>query len=64
MIRKCCVTNCNGNCNAESKVETFRLLRNPEEKERWITITPRDIIVDSKDTGGHLEHRFICKFQN
>ena len=34
MVRKRFVTNCNGNYNAENKVKTFRLPRNPEERKR------------------------------
>ena len=49
MIRKCCVTNFNGNCNAENKVKTFRLPQNSEESIRWITIIPKGNIPDSID---------------
>ena len=50
MVRRCCVTNCNGNYNPENKVKTFRLPRNIEEKERWRKIIPRDNLPDNKNT--------------
>ena len=49
MVREGCVTNFNGNCNAENKVKTFRLSRNPEYRKSWITIIPRDNIPGSKN---------------
>ena len=47
MGRKCCVTNCNGNYDKDTKVATFRLPQDAAEKERWIKAIPRDKIPDS-----------------
>ena len=47
MVRKYTVTNCNGNCNAENKVRTFILTRNPEERKG---------LLNSKDTVVCLRH--------
>ena len=51
MTRKCCVTNCEGNYDANNKVKTFRLPRKPEERQRWISLIPRDNIPDKKRHG-------------
>ena len=48
MVLKCYVTNCTSNYNAENKVKTFSLPKNPEERMRWITIIPRENIPNSK----------------
>ena len=50
MGRKCCVTNCNGNYDKDTKVATFRLPQDAAEKERWIKAIPRDNIPDSNNT--------------
>ena len=47
MVRRCCVTNCNGNYNHQNRVKTFRLPRNIEELKRWIAIIPGDNIPDT-----------------
>ena len=48
MVLKCHVTNCTSNYNAENKIKTFSLPKNPEERMRWITIIPRENIPNSK----------------
>ncbi|XP_047138875.1 THAP domain-containing protein 2-like [Hydra vulgaris] len=50
MVRRCCVTNCNGNYNPQNRVKAFRLPRNIEERKRWIAIIPRDNIPDTNNT--------------
>ena len=50
MVRRCCVTNCNGNYNPQNRVKTFRLPRNIEERKRWIVIIPRDNVPDTNNT--------------
>ena len=44
MGRKCCVANCKGNYDKQAKVKVYRLARNLEERKRWLTIIPRNII--------------------
>ena len=64
MVRRCCVMGCDGNYNEkkkkkegtekeeeqERKQKVFRLPRNKDEKEHWISIIPRDHIPLSKHT--------------
>ena len=50
MGRKCCVTYCKGNYDAENKAAVFRLPSDKMERERWLKVIPRDNIPDSKDT--------------
>ncbi|XP_065672039.1 THAP domain-containing protein 2-like [Hydra vulgaris] len=50
MPKKCCVMSCNGNYNKENKVKVFRLPTNKEERTQWISIIPRDNILDSDNT--------------
>ena len=38
-----------GNYNAESKVKKCKLPQSPEERNRWITIIPRNNIVRDTD---------------
>ena len=48
MPRKCCATGCNSNYNSvKDKTTTFRLPRDPEERQRWIKAIPRENIPDS-----------------
>ena len=50
MACRCCVTNCNRNYNANNKVKTVRLLRDPDDRNRWRAIIPRDNIPNKKGT--------------
>ena len=50
MGRKCCVTHCKGNYDAENKAAVFRLPSDKMERERWLKVIPRDNIPDSKDS--------------
>ena len=50
MACRCCVTNCNRNYNANNKVKTVRLLRDPDVRNRWRAIIPRDNIPNKKST--------------
>ena len=50
MGKKCCVTNCNGNYDNDSKKKVFRLPKNKEEREKWLKIIPCDNTPDSKNT--------------
>ena len=51
MPRKCCVTGCNSNYDSvKNKTTTFRLPRDPEERQRWIKAIPRENIPDSYDS--------------
>ena len=45
MGRKCCVANCKGNYDKQTKVKVHILPRSLDE--RWLTIIPRD---DTPDT--------------
>lgn len=50
MVKKCCVTKCNGNYTKKQKVKTFRLPQNEQQKKLWLSIIPRDNIPNHKDT--------------
>ena len=50
MGRKCCVTNCNGNHDNDSKEKVFRLPKNKEQRKKWLKIISRDNTPDSKNT--------------
>ena len=50
MRRKCCVVNCKGNSDEQTKVKVYRLPRNLEERKRWFTLVLRDNIPDIKNT--------------
>ena len=49
MERKCCVVNCKENYNKQTKVKFYRLPRNLEERQKWLTIIPRENIPDTKN---------------
>ena len=48
MVKKCCVTNCNGNSKKGDSV--FRFPQDPTENKRWRAAIPRDNIPQSLDT--------------
>jgi len=50
MGRKCCVTNCNGNYDSNSKEKVFRLPSDKSERARWLSVIPRDNTPDTKYT--------------
>ena len=51
MPRKCCVTRCSSNYDStKEKITTYRLPKDPEERQRWIKAIPRDNIPDKSDT--------------
>ena len=50
MGRKCCVTNGKGNYYSTNKVKVFRLPIDPEEREHWLKIIPRDNMPDTANT--------------
>ena len=47
---ECCVANSERNSEWQTKVKVYRLPRNLEERERWLTIIPKDHIPDTKNT--------------
>ena len=47
---ECCVANSKRNSEWQTKVKVYRLPRNLEERERWLTIIPGDNIPDTKNT--------------
>ena len=49
MGRECYTANCKGNSDWQTKVKVYRLPRNLEERERWLTIIPRDNTPDIKN---------------
>ena len=49
MGRKCCVTNCRGNYESNSKEKVFRLPADENERKRWQSIIPKDNTPDTKD---------------
>ena len=56
MGRKCCVVKCKGNYDDQTKVKVYKLPRNLEERKRWLTITPRDNVPDTKETVVYEKH--------
>ena len=50
MGKKCCVSRCNGNFDADNKASVFRFPRDAAENERWRKVIPRENIPDSPDT--------------
>ncbi|GBN17217.1 hypothetical protein AVEN_87596-1 [Araneus ventricosus] len=50
MPNTCCVTNCRGNYDAESKVAVFSFPKDEELKLKWIKAIPRRDLVATKNT--------------
>ena len=50
MVKKCCVTGCNGNYTDNSKASVYRFPQDATQKKAWRDAIPRDNIPDSKDT--------------
>ena len=50
MGRKCCVTNCYGNSDNDSKEKDFHFSKNKKEREKSLKIILRDNTTDSKYT--------------
>lgn len=50
MPNTCCVTNCNGNYNAENKVCIFSFPKDEELLQKWIKAIPRENFVVTKNT--------------
>ena len=48
MGNECCVANCKGNYDNQTKVKVYGLARNLEERNRWLTIIARDNMPDTK----------------
>ena len=42
MVRKCCVTNCNGNYDNDSKEKDFPPPKNKQERKKWLKTISRD----------------------
>ena len=50
MVKKCCVTACQGNYNEKNKVRVFRLPKDQDERERWLKVIPRANTPNHSDT--------------
>ena len=62
MPRKCCVTGCNSNYVSEKeKTATYRLPKDPDERQRWIQAIPRDNIPDKTDTVVCAKHFLLVR---
>ena len=48
MDKKCCVKNCYGNYDNDSKEKDFRLSKNKEEREKWLKIILRNTPISKK----------------
>ena len=56
MVKKCCVTNCQGNYAKDKQVKVFRPPKDLRERKLWLSVIPRDNKPDYKDTVVCKEH--------